>query len=534
MEHITLEVRHGDLGFFDHSLAKRGTKIEVYVKILEIETGTRLDRSKTIGTITTKNSGNIIMTAHSGYTTGPKREEDCLDTYKWNRLALRFQFPKNIRDNSGHPILEEQRGRAHAGHVEVLLASWFVIHLLRREFDSSDKSEEHLITQLRRLKEIDLGDLRTSFITIDSEPCRTCLQFINRLSQYTGILFMVSGSRGMGPVKVRVDGQRRLDVVADCFSDSENETPDHEANTQEEEANETTPVEETAMPNILIPATQARSVRPRSSMGKAPQWTPPNPDEAVSSYKKKTPQWEHPDYEGKPRRNPATPSHVDEYWKIHSPGSRVQASSSNPIVIPSTEESEMVADEAIGHDWEDLGDGLMICSKNATHDNQEDDAVKSEQGNYPSPSPIHNHQGRTAYVSGNVYARAAYEAINEIEYEVVERPRSTETYHRNHRPHRAHRESASSTKIMRRPAPVGSYQERLQRFRHRAIRDSDESIFKRTGQHMSEAQVLEKEILVHYWSHIVFEADASMSYKNERKGENRRWTFALGNGLVKE
>ncbi|KAI0857950.1 hypothetical protein F4860DRAFT_527473 [Xylaria cubensis] len=431
MAHITSEVRHGDLGFFEHSLAKRKTKIEVYVKIFEIETGTRLDRSKTIGTITTKNSSKILMSAHSGYTTGPKREDECLDTKKWNHLALRhvakqigFQFPKNIRDNSGKPILDEQRGRAHAGHVEVLLASWFVIHLLRKEFDSADKSDEQLITQLKRLKEIDLGDLRTSFIIIDSEPCRTCLQFINKLSQYTGILFMVSGSRGIGPVRVRVDGQRRLDVVEDCFSDSENETPGHEANTQEGEANETTPVEDTATPDILTHITQARSVqqRPQSSMGKAPQWTPPNPDEMVSSYKKKTPQWEYPGYEGQPCQNP---------------------------------ENEMVADEATEHDWEDLGDGIR---------------------NHPSPSPIDNPQEHTTYASGNIYARAAYEAINEIEYEVVERPRSTEAYHRNHPPHRARREPASSSiNIMRRLAPVGS---RLQRFRHRAIRDSDESILK--------------------------------------------------------
>ncbi|KAI1742113.1 hypothetical protein F4680DRAFT_464065 [Xylaria scruposa] len=474
MAHVTPADRRGDLGFYEHSMAKKGTKIQIFVQTVEIDTGMRLDKSKTIGTITTKNSSSILMAAHSGYSAGSNREDSCLDTKKWNHLALRhvakqigFQFPKNIRDNSRNPILEEHCGRAHAGHVEVLLASWFVVHLLRRELDSADKSDEKLITQLRRLKEIDLGDSRTSFIVIDSEPCRTCLQFINKLSQYTGILFMVSGSRGIGPVRVRVDGQRRLDVVEDYFSDSEDETPSREVNTQVGEAVEKTPFEDTATPDVSTPVAPARLTlrRPQSSFERPPQWIPENPDEMVSSYRKKTPVYEWPGYEGGPRRNPVTPSKIEGHWKIPPPSSRVQ----------STEASEGVADEAIEHEWEDLGDGLMICSKNATNDNQVEDAVKSEQGSNPSPSSIDDSRGDTPLASGNIFARAAYEAINEIEYEVVERPRNTEAYFRNHPPRRTYREPASSTRVARRLAPVGP---RLQRFRHQAIHDSDESIFK--------------------------------------------------------
>lgn len=55
-----LEEARGDLGHFEHSLAKKGTKIAVYVMVMEIETGFRLDKSKTIGTITTKNSNKIL------------------------------------------------------------------------------------------------------------------------------------------------------------------------------------------------------------------------------------------------------------------------------------------------------------------------------------------------------------------------------------------------------------------------------------------------------------------------------------------
>ncbi|KAI0551068.1 hypothetical protein F4679DRAFT_582846 [Xylaria curta] len=472
MAHITSEDRRGDLGFYEHSLAKKGTKIQIYVRTREVDTGMRLDKSKTIGTITTKNSSNIMMTAHSGYSTGSKREDSCLDTKKWNALALRhiakqigFQFPKNIRDTPGNPILEEHRGRAHAGHVEVLLASWFVVHLLRRELDSTGKSEEQLITQIKRLRELNLGDSRTSFIIIDSEPCRVCLQFINKLSQYTGILFMVSGSRGIGPVRVRVDGQRRLDVVEDYFSDSEYETTSREANTQAEESVEKTPVGDTPTPDVSTPVPPTRSVlqRPRSSFGPPSQWIPDDPDETLSSYrKKKTPQWEWPGYEA------VTPSKINEYWKTPSPGSRFQ----------SAEASEGVVDVAIEHEWVDLGDGLLISNKNATNANQEEDAVKSEQENTPSPSSIDDSRGYTAHASGNIFARSAYEAINEMEYEVVEKPRGgTEEQHiRKHPPRRPHRELASSsTRALRRLAPVGS---RLQRFRHQAIHDSDESIFK--------------------------------------------------------
>jgi hypothetical protein len=84
--------RDGDAGYFEHSLAKKGQKIQVFVKILEIDTGVRMDRSKTIGTISVKNGGTILMSAHSGYSSGQKREEYCLDTKRWNFLALRMSL----------------------------------------------------------------------------------------------------------------------------------------------------------------------------------------------------------------------------------------------------------------------------------------------------------------------------------------------------------------------------------------------------------------------------------------------------------
>ncbi|KAI0476651.1 hypothetical protein F4859DRAFT_513981 [Xylaria cf. heliscus] len=473
------EEHRGDLGYFEHRLAKKGTKIQVYVKVVEVETGIKLDKSKTLGTVTTKNSTKILMSAHSGYSTGLKREYNCLDTKKWNKLAYHiakqicFKFPKNIRDNAGHPILDEHRGRAHAGHVEVLLASWFVLYVLRGEPELANKSEERLIPQLKRLRNKNLGEMRTCFITIDSEPCRTCLQFINQLSQYTGIMFMILGSQGVGPIQVRIDGERRQDIVGDYFPDSEDDISIREETTRPEEAAEKVSPQDVEMPD-LIPATPVTSGlrRPQSSWGrKALQWTPDHPEELLSSYKKKTPVYMFPGYDGEPCRNSVTPS----------PGPRPPAI--RPVLTSSAKEGEQVMSVATGHniqdDWEELGDGLMICCQKTTSTNQEGNAVKCEQVTYPNPvsEPQGYLETSTAHVSGNSYARAAYEVIvGEMEYDLVERPRKAEGYLQNLPRHRPNRQPASSTEILRTLAPIGMPQ--LQQFRHRPIDDRDESIFK--------------------------------------------------------
>ncbi len=101
------EDRRGDIGYYEHSLAKKGKKIEIFVKVMEIDTGIKLDKSKTIGTITTKNSDKILMTARSGYSTGEKRDNCCLDTNKWNSLTLseylvpRYNSDRNSPGNCG-------------------------------------------------------------------------------------------------------------------------------------------------------------------------------------------------------------------------------------------------------------------------------------------------------------------------------------------------------------------------------------------------------------------------------------------------
>lgn len=83
-----LETPPGDLGYFEHSIAKKGKKIQVFVKLFEVETDARLDRGKTIGTITVRNGKDILMCAHSGYSSDTQPGRLCLNTEKWNGLTL--------------------------------------------------------------------------------------------------------------------------------------------------------------------------------------------------------------------------------------------------------------------------------------------------------------------------------------------------------------------------------------------------------------------------------------------------------------
>lgn len=83
----------GDVGYYEHSLGKKGTRIQVFKKILDIDTGVKMDKGKTIGTISEMNSDRILMCAHSGYSTDPKREAHCLNTQRYNSLALSTYLP---------------------------------------------------------------------------------------------------------------------------------------------------------------------------------------------------------------------------------------------------------------------------------------------------------------------------------------------------------------------------------------------------------------------------------------------------------
>lgn len=483
-----LETPPGDLGYFQHSLAKKGKKIQVFVKLFEVEADARLDRGKTIGTITVRNGKDILMCAHSGYCSGTQPERLCLNTEKWNGLALNhlarqigFRFPGTQRDSAGQRALAEHRGRAHAGHVEVLLACWFVVEITRQECGFENKSEEWIITQLRRLKKLNLGDKRNAFITIDSEPCRTCLQFLNTLTQFTGILFMVTGSRGIGPVQVRVEGQRRQDVIGEVFIDSEGEGDERMVGIESIPQKEATEAHSTDLPDstpseTTTPVVRNISRRPGSFWKNKAQWTPKDPDKLLSAYKKKTPVYEFPGY----NRQHSSPT----------PASRLQT------------------DDDL-NEWQDLGDGLLISRTKTRDDNQESDtdtidndhesdasAKKHELLGLDEPSPpslIGRQDAETSvgcYPNGQNYAQSAYRAIEieEAGYEVIQRERSktSDDYRayrcRDPRPNRMPHNDNMSRPVPHRTAGSlpASGMPRLEEFRHRRVDDySDESMFRK-------------------------------------------------------
>lgn len=265
---------------------------------------------------------------------------------------------------------------------------WYIIETARTEFGLQNKPEEYVITQLRRLRKAKLGEKRTAFITIDSEPCRTCLQFLNRLSQYTRIGFRVFGSQGIGPIIVRVNGQRREDVIGNVFFHSEDDDDGAD------------PAPRGVIPP-LKPATDfttapSRSVlqRPRMNWkGLATPWTPQDPEELLSTYKKKTPVYEFPGYDDAVRPSQTLP---------------------RPLAL---EVRAPVEDDGL-REWEELGDGLMIRYFNTIPKVQKDNLVKHQ----PSEENFSN---------GYSYAYAAYETVSESsketttveeDYEVIERP----------------------------------------------------------------------------------------------------------------
>jgi hypothetical protein len=157
-------------------------------------------------------------------------------------------------------------------------------------------TEEMIIKQVRRLRNVDLGDKRIAFITIDSEPCRTCVSFLNKLSQKTGIAFVVFGSRGVGPIVVRIGGKRREDVVGDVMPDSELDSDDEPPQTSTAESlflPVSIPQPPSAPPPVSVPRSAPRPI----SHFKVAHWSPEDPEALLSNYKKKTPVYKYPGYE---------------------------------------------------------------------------------------------------------------------------------------------------------------------------------------------------------------------------------------------
>ncbi|KAI2785475.1 hypothetical protein F4815DRAFT_23602 [Daldinia loculata] len=336
-----------DIGFPDYKLAKQGSQIVVYAPVYRVKTDIPLDRSKTIGLITAKGNSEVLMTAHSGYKPGGDRDEKCLDTNKWNYIALhhiaallKFHFPGNQRDNGSKPAEDEHRGRAHAGHVEVLLAAWYVLEMTRKSSGNLEADKDWLLANMHMLKHATLGNARSAVIMIDSQPCATCLKFINRIFQYTGVHFSVRGAIGIGPTLATKDKRSgaRCDTFGDTFPESDGEEsavvedvvqglggvtadtacqpfmgmsmerrglspilnndadiiiPATNPATAMERAMPITP----ARPRMQWPIPEHRSRFFEDPFSDIPSRRPPNHFEILAEYKKKTPVYEFPGYE---------------------------------------------------------------------------------------------------------------------------------------------------------------------------------------------------------------------------------------------
>ncbi|KAI1798500.1 hypothetical protein F4811DRAFT_558804 [Daldinia bambusicola] len=338
-----------DLGFPEYKVAKQGNQIVVYAPVHRIKTDIPLDRSKTIGVITAKGNSEVLMAAHSGFKPGGDRGEKCLDTNRWNYIALhhiaallKFQFPGNKHDNGNKSAQDEHRGRAHAGHVEVLLAAWYALEMTRQSSGNKDADQDWLLANMHMLKYATLGNARSAVIMIDSQPCGTCLKFINRMFQYTGIHFSVRGGIGIGPTLATKDERTgaRYDTFGDTFPESDGEEPSAVEHMVQGLSPVTIPQTicqpPVGMPiggpkappvfnsdgGIIIPATNPAAAierakpitphRPRMQwpipipehrsrffedpFSDIPSRRPPNHFEILAEYKKKTPVYEFPGY----------------------------------------------------------------------------------------------------------------------------------------------------------------------------------------------------------------------------------------------
>ncbi|KAI0004758.1 hypothetical protein F4779DRAFT_621284 [Xylariaceae sp. FL0662B] len=222
-----------DLGYLDYKLAKKGKKVIVYGPVLEIDTDVSMDPNKTVGILMSRRDDKVLKVAYSGWSSGNLRDDLCLDVNKWNYNALHkiaarlnFKFPASGHDNQYKPT-DVHRGRAHAGHVEILLACWYAVEMTRLCYSESNPDDDWLIAHLSTLRRSAsiLKNRRDVIIYIDSQPCSTCITFINRLQQYTGLWIFVQGGTGIGPTLATKSKRTniRYDTFGDVFFDSENE-----------------------------------------------------------------------------------------------------------------------------------------------------------------------------------------------------------------------------------------------------------------------------------------------------------------------
>ncbi|RYO76365.1 hypothetical protein DL766_006672 [Monosporascus sp. MC13-8B] len=221
-----------DSGYPNISLGKHGKKIMLLACVGEFDTGEVLGMEKTIGGVMIRGSQSVLKFAVSGFK-GRSAQHDprVLDREFWNRIALTkvariigFKFHGNLHDNGARRPLPHHVGRVQAGHVEVQLATYYVIEMGDRHAQGQPGGETwSTMRKLRALRSAHLGEERDAGIFISSQPCSSCHKYVQALSNYTKITFFIQGGAAMGPTIRSKTGRGRMavDEVMHTFADED-------------------------------------------------------------------------------------------------------------------------------------------------------------------------------------------------------------------------------------------------------------------------------------------------------------------------
>lgn len=219
-----------------------------------------------------------------------------------------MKFSGNLHDNAAKAPLPHHLGRVQAGHVEVQLATYYVVEIANKTALKLPGSEGWSIKRkLRLLRKADLGPERHAVIFLNSHPCSSCLKYVQALMQYTKITFCIEGGAGIGPMVRSKTGRNKaaVDLVRDGFPDldAHSDLSDHEITV----ANEARPVaddtrggqscdydsESTEGTMTFTPPTSPPPPAPSSNGPHTRSAFAPEPEEYVQTFQEKLQPYKH-------------------------------------------------------------------------------------------------------------------------------------------------------------------------------------------------------------------------------------------------
>lgn len=204
--------------------------VKLFACIDEFDTGEPILPMKTIGGVKVSSSHNVLKVALSGYKgRGLLSDPRVLDRAYWNSEALQnvsriigMRFSSNMHDNGSKAPLPHHLGRVQAGHVEVQLATYYILEVADKNAQKIPGGESWKTKKkLQALRTAELGPERHAVIFINSYPCSSCHKYVQALTDYTRVTFFLKGGAGMGPTVRSKVGRRNaaVDLVMDAFPD---------------------------------------------------------------------------------------------------------------------------------------------------------------------------------------------------------------------------------------------------------------------------------------------------------------------------